>query len=128
MTSSPTGDCPDLILLTGVRAFGRHGVLPQERAAGQDFVVDLVLHVPSVADAARTDDLALTVNYATAAQAVVDVVEGPGVDLIETLAERIAQACLQDPKVRRVTVTVHKPQAPIPVPFADVAVQITRSR
>lgn len=128
MTSSPTSDSPDLILLTGVRAFGRHGVLPQERAAGQDFVVDLVLHVPSVADAARTDDLALTVNYATVAQAVVDVVEGPAVDLIETLAERIAQACLQDPKVRRVTVTVHKPQAPIPVPFADVAVQITRSR
>ena len=127
MTVTPSGNAADLILLTGVRAFGRHGVLAQERAAGQDFVDDLALHVPSVAQAARTDDLALTVDYAAVAQTVVDVVEGPPVDLIETLAERVAQACLQDPKVRSVTVTVHKPQAPIPVPFADVAVQLTRS-
>ena len=128
MTTIPSGDANDLILLTGIRAFGRHGVLAQERATGQDFVVDLALHVPSVAEAARTDDLARTVSYATVAQAVVDVVEGPPVDLIETLADRIAQVCLQDAKVHRVTVTVHKPQAPIPVPFADVAVQLTRSR
>ncbi len=126
--TGPSPASPDAILLTGVRAFGRHGVLPSEREQGQDFVVDLELHIPAIAEAARTDDLESTVSYATLAESVVAVVAGPPVDLIETLAERIAAVCLADPKVEVVTVTVHKPQAPIPVPFTDVAVRLTRSR
>ena len=117
----------DRIVLTGVRARGRHGVLAEERRTGQEFVVDVDLDVGSLADAARTDDLNRTVSYADVATAIVEIVEGEPVDLIETLAARIADRCLAFPLVRSVTVTVHKPHAPIPVPFADVAVRITRS-
>ena len=118
---------PDRILLRGVRARGFHGVFDEERATGQEFVVDLDLEVSDLQRAAERDDLALTLDYGAVAVAVVEVIEGPPVDLIETLAVRIAQRCLAFPSVRSVTVTVHKPGAPIPVPFEDVAVQVTRS-
>ena len=117
----------DRIVLTGVRAWGRHGVLAEERRAGQEFVVDVCLDVGSLADAASTDDLSRTVSYADVAIAIVEIVEGDPVDLIETLATRIADRCLAFGPVRSVTVTVHKPHAPIPATFADVAVRITRS-
>ena len=118
----------DRIILTGVRARGFHGVLPEERSAGQEFVVDVVLGVSDVARAASTDDLALTVDYGEVALAVVALIKGPAVDLIETLAVRVAERCLEFPAVQVVTATVHKPSAPIPVPFTDVAVQVTRAR
>jgi len=117
----------DRIVLRGIRARGHHGVFPHERRDGQEFVVDVVLGV-SVAAAAQTDDLAATVDYGEVAQAVVRVVTGPPVSLVERLAELVAGACLGFPRVQAVRVTVHKPQAPIPVPFDDVAVRITRSR
>lgn len=126
MTDAVGAGGQDRILLTGVRAWGRHGVLAEERRAGQEFVVDVCLDVGSLAPAASTDDLNRTVSYADVAAAVVGIVEGEPVDLIETLATRIADACLAFPLVRSVTVTVHKPHAPIPVTFADVAVRITR--
>lgn len=116
----------DRIDLRGVRARGFHGVFDHERAEGQEFVVDVVLGLPGMAQAA--DDLARTADYGAVAAAIVEVVEGPPVDLIETLAESIARRCLQFPAVAVVRVTVHKPQAPIPVPFDDVAVRITRAR
>jgi dihydroneopterin aldolase len=118
---------PDRIVLTGLRVRGRHGVFEHERRDGQDFVVDVALDV-DVRAAARTDDLADTVDYGALAHRIAAIVGGEPVDLIETLAERIAQACLDDDRVDSVAVTVHKPQAPIPLQFDDVAVHVERSR
>ena len=117
----------DRISLRGIRARGRHGVLPEERRDGQVFVVDVELDV-DLAPAATTDDLALTVDYATVASWVVAAITGEPCDLIETLAERIAVRILADLRVDRVAVTVHKPQAPVGVPFDDVAVTVVRER
>lgn len=118
----------DRIILKGVRARGFHGVFEHEREAGQEFVVDAALGVLSISKAAKTDDLHDTVDYGGVAEAIVEIIAGPPVNLIETLASRIATRCLEFDFVRAVTVTVHKPQAPIPVPFDDVAVRITRTR
>lgn len=115
----------DRIALRGLRARGRHGVFEYERHAGQEFVVDVVLGVDT-GPAAASDDLADTVDYGTLATDVVAIMAGDPVDLIETLADRIARRCLADSRVGAVEVTVHKPEAPVPVPFADVTVTITR--
>jgi dihydroneopterin aldolase len=115
----------DQIALTGLRVRGRHGVLPAERRDGQDFVVDVVLSL-DVAAAAAADDLAQTVDYGTLATRLAAVVSGEPVDLIETLAVRLADVCLDDARVTSARVTVHKPAAPIAVPFADVAVTVVR--
>lgn len=118
----------DGILLTGVRAHGRHGVLESERRAGQDFVVDVELGLP-LAAAEQTDDLRRTVNYAEVAALAVEVVQGEPLDLIESVAGRIASRVLaEQPLVETVKVTVHKPDAPVGVPFADVAVSVQRRR
>lgn len=117
----------DRVALHGLRARGHHGVLARERAEGQPFVVDLRMGLDT-RPAAADDDLAKTVDYGAVAEEVVAVVTGEPVDLIETLAERIAQACLKHEGVREVEVCVHKPDAPITVPFDDVTVTITRSR
>lgn len=117
----------DRIAIRGLTARGHHGVFDHERRDGQDFSVDLVLWV-SMSPAAASDDLADTVDYGTLAVDVAAVVSGEPVHLIETLAQRIADRCLADSLVQAVEVTVHKPQAPIPVPFADVTVTILRSR
>jgi dihydroneopterin aldolase len=117
----------DRIALRGLRARGRHGVLAAEKELGQVFLVDVDLGLDT-RGAAESDDLTRTVDYGALATWVVDVVGGEPFDLIETLAQRIADTCLADPKVVDVLVTVHKPQAPIPVPFEDVTVTIRRSR
>ncbi|WP_227000862.1 dihydroneopterin aldolase [Protaetiibacter intestinalis] len=117
----------DEIALTGLRAIGYHGVLPEERVEGQLFIVDVVLQL-SLAAAAAGDDLTATVHYGELAARVVKAVESDPVDLIETVAERVAQIALSYPVVDATTVTVHKPSAPITVPFADVSVTIRRSR
>lgn len=117
----------DRISLLGVRARGFHGVLADEKRDGQEFVVDVVLHV-DLAPAGRTDDLALTINYAEVGADVVARIEGSSLDLIESLAEQIAGDALARPGVRSVEVTVHKPSAPVGVPFGDVAVSVTRTR
>ncbi|MFN8075005.1 MAG: dihydroneopterin aldolase [Kineosporiaceae bacterium] len=116
----------DTIALRGLRVRGFHGVFDHERRDGQDFVVDVVLHVDT-RPAARSDDLADTVDYGGLAADVAAVVRGEPVDLIETLAERIALVCLRPAGVERVEVTVHKPQAPIAEEFHDVAVTIVRT-
>jgi dihydroneopterin aldolase len=115
----------DSITIKGIRGFGFHGVLPEERRIGQEFVVDLKLNL-DLRKAAANDDLALTVHYGEVAQVVVEVIQGPAVDLIETLAEKIASQVLRFELVVSVDVEVHKPQAPIPVPFTDVSVKISR--
>jgi dihydroneopterin aldolase len=118
---------PDRMALTGLRARGRHGVYDFERAAGQEFVVDVGLEL-DLAAAARSDDVADTVHYAELAERLVGVVGGEPVNLIETLAERLAAVCLADSRVVAATVTVHKPQAPMRHEFADVAVTVRRTR
>ncbi|MFD5316932.1 dihydroneopterin aldolase [Streptomyces sp. NPDC127098] len=117
----------DEIALHGLRARGYHGVLPHERAEGQTFVVDVRLGVDTRA-AAATDELARTVDYGVLAEEVTAVVAGEPCDLVETLAQRIADRCLAHSRVGWTEVTVHKPQAPITVPFDDVTITIKRSR
>jgi dihydroneopterin aldolase len=116
---------PDTIALTGLRVRGHHGVFDFERRDGQDFLVDVVLEVSTVT-AATSDDLADTVDYGDLASRLAAVVSGEPVDLLETLAARLASVCLALAGVAAATVTVHKPQAPIPLTFADVAVTIRR--
>ena len=117
----------DRIVLQGITARGRHGVLDSEKADGQDFVVDVTLEV-DLRRAGRSDVLAHTVNYAEVAADVVSLITGPSLDLIEALADQIAAAALRRPLVQAVEVTVHKPQAPVGVPFGDVRVSVERHR
>ncbi|MHB1473588.1 MAG: 2-amino-4-hydroxy-6-hydroxymethyldihydropteridine diphosphokinase [Dermatophilaceae bacterium] len=117
----------DRIVLQGISARGFHGVLDSEKADGQDFLVDVTLDV-DLRRAGRSDLLAHTVNYADVAADVVGLITGPSLDLIESLAERIAATALQRPLVQAVEVTVHKPQAPVGVPFGDVQVKVGRRR
>jgi dihydroneopterin aldolase len=117
----------DAITLRGIRARGRHGVLPAERELGQEFRVDVTLFLDT-APAAAADDLTLTVDYGELAQRLADVVAGEPVALIETLADRLARVCLSHERVAEVEVSVHKPAAPIPLPFDDVVVTIRRRR
>ncbi len=121
--SEPTGDA---LRLTGLRVRGLHGVLPEERRDGQDFVVDVVLWL-DLRRAGATDDLAATVDYGALAERLAADVAGEPVELIEMLAERLAATCLDSPLVDRVEVTVHKPDAPIRVSFQDVSVTVVRS-
>ncbi|MET0734532.1 MAG: dihydroneopterin aldolase [Microbacterium sp.] len=120
-------DFADEITLTGIRAFGRHGVYDDERRDGQHFTVDATLYL-STARAAETDDVADTVHYGEVAERIVALVRGEPVNLIEALAARIADDLLTDEIVRMVAVTVHKPEAPITVPFTDVSVTIRRAK
>ena len=115
----------DRITLTGLRVRGFHGVLPEERREGQEFVVDVALAL-DLAPAAASDALSDTVDYGALAERLAAVVAGEPVDLIETLAGRLADTCLDDPRVTSAEVTVHKPSAPISVPFADVSVTVVR--
>ena len=118
----------DRVALRGLKARGHHGVFPREREEGQTFVVDLELGLDT-RPAADDDDLTKTVHYGIVAEEVVAVVEGEPVDLIETLAQRIADACLRARgRTRRSRSIVHKPDAPITVPFDDVTITIKRSR
>ena len=115
----------DRIALTGLRVRGHHGVLAAERADGQDFVVDAVLEV-DLRPAGASDDLADTLDYGVLASQLAAVVAGEPVDLIETLAARLAEVCLADGRVLSVEVTVHKPAAPIDLSFTDVSVTVIR--
>lgn len=117
----------DRIVLTGIRATGHHGVYDHERRDGQTFIADVTLEL-SLARAARTDDVADTVHYGELADAVAAILAGEPVDLLETLAQRVADVALGYALVDAVEVTVHKPQAPIAVPFDDVSVCIRRER
>jgi dihydroneopterin aldolase len=117
----------DRLAVRGIEAVGHHGVFDFERRDGQVFRVDLVLGIDT-RPAARSDDLQDTVNYGTLVATVKKAVETDPVDLIETLAQRIADVCLEDSRVQWTQVTVHKPDAPIVATFRDVALTIFRSR
>ena len=111
----------DEIILTGVKAFGYHGVLEEEKQQGQEFIVDVTI-VSDFSNAVASDDVAHTVNYAEVAEIAHDTVVNTRFDLIETLAHTIANRILELSGVVSVKVTVNKPSAPIAVPFANVAV------
>jgi 7,8-dihydroneopterin aldolase/epimerase/oxygenase len=117
----------DKISITGLRARGRHGVYEHERKTGQEFVVDAVLWLDT-APAAKADELSLTADYGSIAGKLAEIVAGEPVALIETLAHRLADACLADQAVREAEITVHKPEAPVAQQVADIAVTIRRSR
>jgi 7,8-dihydroneopterin aldolase/epimerase/oxygenase len=117
----------DRITLTGLRAYGYHGVLPAEREEGQEFVADAVLWFDT-SPAAAADDLSLTIDYGALAGRLAEIISGEPVALIETLAQRLAAACLADERVQHAEITVHKPDAPVGVPIGDVSVTIRRSR
>ena len=117
----------DRISLRGLRVRGNHGVFDFERRDGQDFVVDVDLEL-DLAPAAATDHVDDTVHYGELAGRLAEVIAGEPVNLIETLADRLVAVCLDDDRVGAATVTVHKPQAPIPHEFADVAVTLRRTR
>jgi dihydroneopterin aldolase len=107
--TSETSSCLDRLEVRGIEA------------------VDLALGVDTRA-AAQSDDLQDTVDYGSLVAAVTKTIEGESVDLIETLAQRIATVCLTDDRVQWAEVTVHKPDAPIEATFSDVALTIGRSR
>jgi dihydroneopterin aldolase len=117
----------DELSVLGIECRGHHGVFDFERREGQPFVVDLTLGLDT-APAAASDDLRDTVDYGSLVAAVQAAVETDPVDLIETLAQRIADVCLADDRVEWARVTIHKPDAPIDATFSDVALTITRKR
>jgi 7,8-dihydroneopterin aldolase/epimerase/oxygenase len=120
-------DQGDRIELRGLRVRGHHGVYAHERRDGQDFVVDVTVWL-DLAPAAASDDLADTLDYGALAQRVAAIVGGEPRDLIEAVAGSVADEVMADPRVQAVEVVLHKPQAPIPLEFADVAVVARRSR
>jgi len=117
----------DRITLTGVTAVGHHGVFDFERREGQPFVVDAVLYL-DFTEAAQSDDVRDTAHYGEVAQRITEWISGEPLNLIEALAVRIADSLLAEFPLQAVEITVHKPQAPIEVPFGDVAVTVRRDR
>jgi dihydroneopterin aldolase len=117
----------DRIMLTGLRVRGHHGVFEHEKRDGQDFLVDVTVWI-DLDTAARTDELADTVDYGALAARAAEIVGGKPRDLIETVATELASDVMNDDRVHAVEVTIHKPNAPIPLTFADVAVTVRRSR
>jgi dihydroneopterin aldolase len=127
VTALVPGAGRDLIEVRGIRARGHHGVLESERLTGQPFIADVTIAVDTRC-AAGSDDLDDTVDYSQVAQAVHAELAGEPVDLIETLAERIAARCLAFPGVQAVEISLHKPEAPVGVPASDVVLRIVRER
>jgi 7,8-dihydroneopterin aldolase/epimerase/oxygenase len=117
----------DRITLTGLRVRGWHGVLAAERVLGQEFVVDAVLELDTAA-AVASDDIRDTVNYGELAAALAAIVAGEPLNLIETLAYRLATECLRNPLVTATEITVHKPHAPVAQQFTDISVTLRRIR
>jgi dihydroneopterin aldolase len=115
----------DTIRLTGLRVFAYHGVLAEERASGQEFVIDVTVFA-DLSTAGANDELSDTVDYGNLAAAIHNRATTERWNLLERVAERVADLVLEDERAAGVEVNVHKPAAPIPVPFEDVAVSIAR--
>ena len=116
----------DKIILQGLKFYGYHGCLAEERAQGQIFFIDLVLYL-DLSRAGESDDLKDTVDYSAVFQVVQKIVEGKPWNLIEKVAAVIADTILTQFSVETVAVTIHKPQAPIPGTFRDACVTIERT-
>ncbi|RLV50446.1 dihydroneopterin aldolase [Nocardioides mangrovicus] len=117
----------DTLRVSGIEVFAHHGVFAHERRDGQRFVIDLAIGTDT-RSAAASDDLKDTVDYGSVVAQVVEAATSEPVDLIETLATRLADVVLRQARVEWVEVTLHKPEAPIDATFQDVALTITRSR
>ncbi|MBB5153958.1 dihydroneopterin aldolase [Saccharopolyspora phatthalungensis] len=117
----------DRITLTGLQVRGNHGVFEHEKRDGQDFFVDITVWI-DLGEAAASDDLDKTLHYGELAERAAAIVAGPSRDLIETVAGEIADDIMTDERAYAAEVTIHKPNAPIPLAFGDVAVTIRRSR
>ena len=117
----------DRITLTGLKVRGNHGVFDHEKRDGQDFLVDITVWI-DLGEAAANDDLRKTLHYGELAERAAAIMGGPSRDLIETVAAEIADDVMSDERAHAAEVTIHKPSAPIPLTFADVAVTIRRSR
>jgi dihydroneopterin aldolase len=121
------GQASDSIHLSGIEVFAFHGVLPEETAQGQTFLIDVEVGL-DLSRAGASDDLADTVDYGSLVQRVHDLVATDRWNLIERVAARVAESILEDPRADSVVITVHKPAAPIGVGFSDVAVTVRRER
>jgi dihydroneopterin aldolase len=115
----------DVIRIEGIEAFGYHGVFPQEKREGQTFLVDVDIET-SFDEAIAHDDVAYTVDYGVVAERVAEIIQGEPADLIETVCDRIVTMVLSLERVKATRVTIHKPQAPISIPFAGVSVSRRR--
>jgi len=113
----------DRIEIYGISGWGHHGVLNAERESGQEFSVDIVIGLQL---SGLDDDLDKTVDYSVVAERAHAIVVGEPVDLIETVAGRIIESCRDYSGIAYVEVAVHKPSAPIAVPFRDVVVRVRR--
>ena len=118
----------DRILISGLTFYGYHGVQPEEKVLGQRFTADVEIGL-DLANAGVTDDLEHTVNYVDVQRIVGDAIEGRSRNLIEAVAEQIAQSLLADTAAQWVAVRLSKPSAPIPgTATGSVAVEIRRER
>lgn len=117
----------DKISIVGIHGFGFHGVLESERKSGQEFLVDVVLY-RDLSEAGNSDDLSKTINYADVAVLIHKRIIGEPVNLLERLAELIAEDIFKNFEINELELTIHKPQAPIPIPFTDVSLSIKRNR
>jgi dihydroneopterin aldolase len=117
----------DRIDLTGIEVRARHGALPEEKTRNQLFLVDVAIFLDT-RPAALSDELSDTLDYGALMRGVHYLVAGESHNLIETVANRVAALVLEHPTVERVIVTVHKPQAPVPLVFGDVSVTVDRTR
>jgi dihydroneopterin aldolase len=118
----------DRILVRDLQVFARHGVLPEEKALGQRFVIDITAFL-DLAQAGRTDDLARSVSYVDLIETATTTLTRQRFDLIEAAAEAVAVALLAGfPAIERVAIELRKPGAPIDAVFGYVGVAIERSR
>lgn len=118
----------DKIIIKGLKVFAYHGVNPEEKIDGQDFILDIIAYT-DLKNAGQTDDICDTVSYAKILKTAVRVMNEDKYDLIEKAARRVADQILSEfDKVSSVDVILKKPQAPIKADFDYVAVEISRSR
>jgi 7,8-dihydroneopterin aldolase/epimerase/oxygenase len=118
----------DQITITGIHGYGHHGLFENERSNGQDFYVDLILNL-DLSQAAQSDAIEDTVNYAEITELTHHEITTDPVNLIEKLAYRIAERILSShPKIKAITVTVHKPQAPVGLKVQDISVVVNKTR
>lgn len=118
----------DKIIIKGLKVFAYHGVNPEEKRDGQQFVLDVTLYL-SLLRACRSDDLNDTVSYAAASKTVIRTMTEAKYDLIERAAQRVAEQLLAEYNtVEKVEVLLKKPEAPVKAEFDYMAVQIMRQR
>jgi dihydroneopterin aldolase len=115
----------DEIRIEGIKGFGYHGLFPEEKQNGQEFIVDVAIHT-DLSIAGENDDIAATIDYGAVASRVKGLIETDSYDLIERLATVIAETLKSEFSILNLSVTVHKPNAPVDIDFKDISVTIRR--